>query len=121
MSLRRKIDWMIAMRDLRHDRTSSGSRPLFNRALVAAQQARAVEEAAKQPLCSACGYDRGAIMRFAWAVARRERSARPNVAWRSLISSALKMVWARAKHAMRQLASSLDSSAAGTAVRGVRP
>ena len=80
------------MRDLRHDRSpSSGARPLFTRALLHAQQTRAVDEAARRPLCGAQGYDRAAIMRLALALARRERSGHLAVPWRSLISSALKM------------------------------
>ena len=111
MGLRREICWMTAMRDLRSDRAApSQKRPMLARSLRLAQLIRAVEEAASHPLCREGRYNRSAIMTYALALARRERCAAPALSWRRLVSSALKMVWTRARQALDSAHSSNRTS-----------
>ncbi|MBL0407564.1 hypothetical protein JKG68_26970 [Microvirga aerilata] len=98
MSCHRQINWSAAMRDLRRERAP---RPVVN-ALVAqslafAKACDALRAAQACPLRRDGTYDRSAIMTLAVALARKERAKRPRAAWRTLMSSALKFAWARAK------------------------
>ncbi|MER2265613.1 hypothetical protein [Methylobacterium oxalidis] len=86
MSFRRSLSWSAALRDLRADRTAVAA-PATLAERVARQQAReesvrayrearaALARASAQPLASAAGYDRRAIMNLAVAVVREQMAA----------------------------------------------
>ncbi len=98
MPYHRQINWSAAMRDLRLERAP---RPATNflvaQSLVFAKASDALRVAQARPLSCDGTYDRSAIMTLAVALARKERAKRPRAAWRTLMSSALKFAWARAK------------------------
>jgi hypothetical protein len=115
MSSRRQISWSAALRDMRNDRTViAPPAPLVER--IARQQAReenvrAFREAqttlaiaAAQPLATAAGYDRRAIVNLANAIVRERMTARLGQSYRALIGKALKQAWAAARDARRAAA-----------------
>ncbi|GJE41306.1 hypothetical protein [Methylobacterium soli] len=115
MSIRRQISWTAATRDMRNDRTivaapatlaeriaRQHAREENVRAYRAAQASLAV--AAAQPLASAGGYDRAAIMTLANAIVRERMTARLGQSYRALIGKALKQAWSAARDARRAAA-----------------
>ncbi|MDR7039865.1 hypothetical protein J2X36_004643 [Methylobacterium sp. BE186] len=57
----------------------------------------ALARAAAQPLATAAGYDRRAIMNLAVAIVREQMAAVAGRSYRALIGNALKQAWAAAK------------------------
>jgi hypothetical protein len=115
MSNRRDLSWSAATRDMRNDRTFRA--PAANLAeRIAREDARkesiclyreaktALALAAAQPLATAVGYDRRAIMVLANAIAREQMAAVLGRSYRALIGKALKKAWACAHIARRSAA-----------------
>jgi hypothetical protein len=97
MTLRRRLDWNTAMRDLRKDRAPANPGFLASRAIETAKLDTARRAAMSRPLLTAEGFDRSAIMSAAIASARADRARGSKHSWHQLLASALRFVWARAK------------------------
>jgi phenylpyruvate tautomerase PptA (4-oxalocrotonate tautomerase family) len=115
MSYRRSLSWSAATRDMRNDRTFvAPAATLAER--VAREEARkdgirlyreakaALVVAVAQPLATAAGYDRSAIMVLANAIVREQMAAVAGRSYRDLIGAALKKAWASARDARRAAA-----------------
>lgn len=86
------------MRDLRRARAPrTATNALVAHSLTFAKAYDALCAAQSRPLVRAGEYDRSAIMALAVALARKERAKRSRADWKTLMSSALKIAWARAK------------------------
>jgi len=98
MALHRKIDWNIAMRDMRANRSAPVNPGLLASASIErARLDRLYKEAAARPFFVAGSYDRSAIMTAAIALARLQRAKGNKSSWAQLLAFALKFAWSCAK------------------------
>ncbi|GEO15778.1 hypothetical protein MAE02_34740 [Microvirga aerophila] len=98
MSYRRRISWSAAMRDFRHERVPRTSvNALVAQSLAVAKAYDALRALQARPLTCGGRYNQSAIMALALALARKERAKGSQAAWKTLMSSALKFAWTRAK------------------------
>jgi hypothetical protein len=98
MSPHRQVNWSAAMRDLRRDRAPRPAvNALVTQSFVFAKTCDALRAAQARPLTRDGMYARSAIMALAVALARKEKAKNPRAGWRTLMSSALKFAWSRAK------------------------
>jgi hypothetical protein len=98
MTLRRQLSWSTSMRDLSRDRAASPAvPPMFLASMARAKAATERKQALAVPLVVGGNFDRAAIMKAALASARAERANGVGTSWSELISSGLRLAWARAK------------------------
>src|SRR5687768_4936279 len=98
MTLRRQIAWASSMRDLSRDRAAPPAvSPMFLASMARAKAATERKQTLAMPLVVGGKLDRAAIMKAALASARAERASGVGTSWSELISSGLRLAWARAK------------------------
>jgi hypothetical protein len=97
MSSHRKINWTVAMRDMRNDRAKPAAGFLATRSLEVARLDRVAKEAAVVSFVSGISFDRSAIMKAAIAQARLQKVKGNKAPWSQLVGSALRFIWLHAK------------------------
>ncbi len=102
MSLRRRLDWSTAIRDMQACREAAHlSTSAVAERTIREMGAKAAPNAAALPLVINGEFSRSAIMKQAIAAARLERVRGSTLPWSALLSSALKFAWVRAKTARK--------------------
>lgn len=91
MSLRRRVSWNAALRDIRDDRARGPAGQLAAKASI-----NLTVRYDRRPLVVARKFDRSAIMRAAAKAAHRHQ-ARFGCCWANAMSVALKAAWGAAK------------------------